>query len=159
MLGKARLLPKTNRKNNPSPASVIKIATPGARSLKISTSPLCLPPDDRLQTKETPIMADQQTRARTFRALHTSGYPIVLFNVWDPGSAKAVEAAGAAALATGSWSVAAAFGQSDGEQLALTLALDNLARIVATTDLPVSIDLESGYGEDPAGVGCTVAAA
>jgi methylisocitrate lyase len=39
------------------------------------------------------------------------------------------------------------------------LALDNLARIVAATDLPVSVDLESGYGEDPAGVGRTVAAA
>ncbi|HEX4709354.1 isocitrate lyase/phosphoenolpyruvate mutase family protein [Phenylobacterium sp.] len=104
-------------------------------------------------------MTDQQTRAGTFRALHTAGRPIVLFNVWDPGSAKAVEAAGAAALATGSWSVAAAFGQPDGEHLPLTLALDNLARIVAATDLPVSIDLESGYGEDPAGVGRAVAEA
>jgi len=104
-------------------------------------------------------MADQQSRARTFRSLHVAGRPIVLFNVWDPGSAKAVEAAGAAALATGSWSVAAAFGQADGERLPLDLALANLARIVAATDLPVSIDLESGYGEDPAGVGRTVAAA
>src|SRR5258708_40374017 len=102
-------------------------------------------------------MTDQQTRARTFRALHIAGHPIVLFNVWDPGSAKAVEAAGAPALATGSWSVAAAFGQSDGGQLPLTLALGNLARIVATTGLPVSIDLDSGHSEEPARVGCTVA--
>jgi 2-methylisocitrate lyase-like PEP mutase family enzyme len=104
-------------------------------------------------------MTDQQTRARTFRALHTAGRPLVLFNAWDPGSARAVEAAGAVAIATGSWSVAAAFGQADGERLPLTLALDNLARIVAATDLPVSIDLESGYGEDPAGVARTVGAA
>jgi methylisocitrate lyase len=109
--------------------------------------------------KEIVVMADQQSRARIFRALHNGGRPLVLFNAWDPGSAKAVEAAGAVALATGSWSVAAAFGQSDGERLPLTLVLDNLARIVAATDLPVSIDLESGYGEDPAGVGRTVTAA
>jgi len=63
------------------------------------------------------------------------------------------------ALATGSWSVAAAFGVADGERLPLPLAIDNLARIVAATDLPVSIDLESGYGEDPEGVGRAVAAA
>ncbi|MDB5444443.1 MAG: hypothetical protein JWP73_2819 [Phenylobacterium sp.] len=105
------------------------------------------------------IMTNQQARAGTFRALHTAGRPFVLFNAWDPGSTKAVEAAGAVAIATGSWSVAAAFGQPDGEQLPLSVALDNLARIVAATDLPVSVDLERGYGEDPAGVARTVAAA
>jgi 2-methylisocitrate lyase-like PEP mutase family enzyme len=104
-------------------------------------------------------MTDQNTKARTFRALHIVGRPLILFNVWDAGSAGAVQAAGAVALATGSWSVAAAFGRGDGEQLPLTLALDNLARIAAASDLPVSIDLEAGYGEDPAGVAHAVAAA
>jgi 2-methylisocitrate lyase-like PEP mutase family enzyme len=104
-------------------------------------------------------MSDQRIKARTFRALHTVGRPLILFNVWDAGSARSVDAAGAVALATGSWSVAAAFGQADGERLPLTLALDNLARIAAATELPVSIDLESGYGEDPAGVARTVAVA
>lgn len=55
-------------------------------------------------------MTDQIERARTFRALHVKGNPIVLYNAWDPGSAKIVEKAGAKAIATGSWPVAAAFG-------------------------------------------------
>jgi 2-methylisocitrate lyase-like PEP mutase family enzyme len=71
----------------------------------------------------------------------------VLFNIWDAGTAKVVASAGARALATGSWSVAAANGFADGEHLPLDLAIDNLARIVRATDLPVTIDLESGYGE------------
>jgi 2-methylisocitrate lyase-like PEP mutase family enzyme len=71
----------------------------------------------------------------------------VLFNVWDAGSAKVVAGAGAHAIATGSWSVAAANGFEDGERLPLDFVIDNLARIVRVTDLPVTIDLESGYGE------------
>jgi len=98
-------------------------------------------------------MTDRARLAETFRALHVPGRPLILFNVWDAGSAKAVAAAGAKALATGSWSVAAAHGFDDGEKLPFELALSNLERIVRATDLPVSIDLESGYGTDPAGVG------
>lgn len=93
-------------------------------------------------------MTDQQTRATQFRALHVAGTPLILFNVWDAGSARAVAAAGAPALATGSWSVAAAHGLADGEKLPLDLAIANLERIVAVTDLPVSIDIERGY-DDP----------
>lgn len=101
-------------------------------------------------------MTDKAARADLFRALHVPGRPLVLFNVWDAGSAKAVAEAGAAALATGSWSVAAAHGFADGEALPLELAVANLARIVAATGLPVSIDLESGYGAGPRDVGRTV---
>lgn len=101
-------------------------------------------------------MTDQKSKAAAFRALHVPGSPLVLFNIWDPGSARAVEAAGAVALATGSWSVANANGFADGEHLPLDLVLSNLARIVAATGLPVSIDLESGYGETPAAVAQTV---
>src|SRR5262245_17109413 len=90
-------------------------------------------------------MATQQEKAALFRALHVSGKPLVLFNVWDAGSAKAVASAGAQALATGSWSVAAANGYADGERVPLDLAIANLARIALSTDLPVSVDLESGY--------------
>src|SRR5262249_9191849 len=64
-------------------------------------------------------MADLRCKADNFRALHIPGRPLVLFNVWDPGTAKAVAAAGASAIATGSWSVAAAYGFNDGEQLPL----------------------------------------
>jgi len=101
-------------------------------------------------------MSDSKKRAEAFRALHVAGRPLVLFNVWDPGSAKAVTAAGASAIATGSWSVAAANGFADGEQIPLQVAIDNLIRIVAATALPVSIDLESGYGKTAAEVGQTI---
>ena len=98
-------------------------------------------------------MPELNNKAEAFRALHVRGQPLVLFNIWDPGSAKAVAAAGARAIATGSWSVAAANGFSDGERIPLDLALDNLKRIVAATALPVSIDMESGYGKTAAEVG------
>ena len=104
-------------------------------------------------------MTTQHDQATRFHALHQPGHPLVLFNIWDPGSAKAVAAAGAAAVATGSWSVAAANGFDDGERMPLELALANLRRIVAATTLPVTIDLESGYGETPEHVATTVLAA
>jgi 2-methylisocitrate lyase-like PEP mutase family enzyme len=91
-------------------------------------------------------MTDQRTRAEEFRRLHVAGDPLVLFNAWDAGSARAVAAGGARAIATGSWSVAAAHGYPDGEGLPLDLAISNLERIVRSVELPVTIDLESGYG-------------
>jgi 2-methylisocitrate lyase-like PEP mutase family enzyme len=92
-------------------------------------------------------MSAQHLKAQTFRSLHVGGAPLVLFNIWNAGSAKAVVSSGARAIATGSWSVAAANGFTDGEKVPLELAIDNLARITAVTDLPVTVDLESGYGE------------
>lgn len=94
-----------------------------------------------------------------FRALHVPGDPLVLFNIWDAGSARAVAAAGARAIATGSYGVAEAQGFKDGETFALADALHNLERILAVTDLPVSIDMEAGYGDAPEAVGRSVAAA
>ena len=102
-------------------------------------------------------MSDQTTKARAFQALHVPGKPLVLFNVWDAGSAKAVAEAGAKALATGSWSVAAANGYADGEKIPLDLVMGNFQRIVGATALPVSVDIESGYGKTPEDVGRTVA--
>ena len=104
----------------------------------------------------TNAMTDQRTRARGFHALHVRGQPLVLFNVWDAGSTRAIEKAGARAIATASWSVAAANGVGDGEILPIDLAIDNLVRIVAATALPVSIDIESGYGGNPQQVGLTI---
>jgi methylisocitrate lyase len=101
----------------------------------------------------------ETSKAETFRSLHVSGRPVVLFNIWDAGTAKAVASAGARALATGSWSVAAANGFADGERVPLDLAIDNLARIVRATDLPVTVDLESGYGETVGEVAQSVARA
>jgi 2-methylisocitrate lyase-like PEP mutase family enzyme len=104
-------------------------------------------------------MTDQARKVEYFRALHIPGKPLVLFNIWDAGSAKAVAAAGAKAIATSSWSVANANGFSDGEQIPLALAIENLRRIVGATDLPVTIDLESGYGDTPEVTAETVALA
>ena len=99
---------------------------------------------------------DAVAKADAFHALHVRGRPLVLLNVWDPGSASAVAAGGAGALATGSWSVAAAHGYADGEKIPLDLVMDNLRRIVAATTLPVSVDLESGYGDTPEAVAGTI---
>ena len=98
-------------------------------------------------------MTDQARKAEQFRGLHVSGKPLVLFNIWDAGTAKAVASGGAKAIATGSWSVANANGFADGERIPLGLAIDNLRRIVGATQLPVTIDLESGYGDAPEVVG------
>lgn len=95
-------------------------------------------------------------KIETFRALHVPGDPLVLFNIWDAGSAKAVAEAGAKAIATGSYGVACARGSSDGENLSLDAALANLGEILGVTDLPVSIDMEAGYGADPGSVGRSV---
>ena len=101
----------------------------------------------------------QIERAKAFAALHVKGAPVIMFNVWDAGSALAVAKAGAKALATGSWSVAAAHGFGDGEALPFDLAIANIARIVKAVDLPLSIDLGAGYGASPDAVAKSVAGA
>jgi 2-methylisocitrate lyase-like PEP mutase family enzyme len=106
----------------------------------------------RLPSEQGTDMTPQQTKAQLFHALHVKGDPLVLYNIWDPGSAKAVAEAGARALATGSLPVALALGFADGEKTPLALALDNFRRIVANVDVPVSMDIESGFGATPAAV-------
>jgi 2-methylisocitrate lyase-like PEP mutase family enzyme len=100
--------------------------------------------------------AEQKRKVETFRNLHIRGNPIVLFNAWDAGSAKAVVAGGAKAIGTSSWSVAAANGFGDGERIPLDLAMNNLRRIVSAVEVPVTVDLESGYGDAPDAVGMTI---
>ena len=85
----------------------------------------------------------------TFSALHVPGKPVILFNVWDAGSARVAAKAGARAIATGSASVATAQGYSDAEALPIAMALGNAERIVQSVDLPVSVDFEGGYAVDP----------
>ncbi|MBS3932341.1 MAG: isocitrate lyase/phosphoenolpyruvate mutase family protein [Sphingomonadales bacterium] len=96
------------------------------------------------------------SKIEAFRALHVPGDPLMLFNIWDAGSAKAVAGAGAKAIATGSYGVAEAQGFKDGEAFAIEDALRNLERIVSVTDLPVTLDFESGYGDTPAQVAASV---
>ena len=92
------------------------------------------------------------SKVEAFRALHVPGDPLMLFNIWDAGSAKAVAGAGAKAIATGSYGVAEAQGFRDGETFAIEDALRNLERILSVVDLPVTLDFESGYGDTPADV-------
>lgn len=74
-------------------------------------------------------MPVQIQNAEIFHRLHRKGEPVVLFNVCDAGTAKVVADAWAKAITTGSWTVAAAHGRSDGQALPFDLALANLARI------------------------------
>jgi 2-methylisocitrate lyase-like PEP mutase family enzyme len=90
-------------------------------------------------------MTTQKEKADLFTSLHIKGTPLILFNIWDAGSAKAIEETGAKAIATGSWSVAAANGFEDGEKIPLDLVFANLERIVRSVDLPVTLDFEGGY--------------
>ncbi|MBC7810505.1 MAG: isocitrate lyase/phosphoenolpyruvate mutase family protein [Burkholderiales bacterium] len=101
-------------------------------------------------------MPTQSENANLFSSLHVKGNPIILFNIWDAGSAQAVQEAGAKAVATGSRAAAAAHGYGDGEELPLDLAVANLKRIIAIVDVPVTFDFESGYGKTPTEVAQTV---
>jgi 2-methylisocitrate lyase-like PEP mutase family enzyme len=97
-------------------------------------------------------MTTQSQRADVFHALHQPGNPLVLFNIWDAGSAKAAAEAGASAIATGSASVGEALGFGDEQAVPLDLVLENAARIVGAVELPVSIDFEGGYAVEPQGL-------
>lgn len=91
----------------------------------------------------------QIEHAKILTNLHIKGDPLILFNIWDAGSAQAIQEIGAKVVATGSWSVAAANGYADGEQMPFDLVIANLERIMASVDLPITIDLEGGYGGSP----------
>ncbi|MEL7538210.1 MAG: isocitrate lyase/phosphoenolpyruvate mutase family protein [Pseudomonadota bacterium] len=95
------------------------------------------------------------TTATAFADLHVAGEPLVLYNVWDAGSAQAVAAAGAKAIATGSASVAAAQGFADGERLPLDDLERTVRQIAVHVSQPVSVDLEGGYGRSPEVVAAT----
>src|SRR4051794_2013077 len=93
----------------------------------------------------------------TFAALHVPGDPIVLYNIWDVGSAQAVVAAGAKALATGSHPVGDASGFGDAQQVPLDYVFANARRIVDAVEIPLSVDFEGAYSIDPEKGGANVA--
>lgn len=96
-------------------------------------------------------MDSQTTRADRFRALHTRPGAFVIPNPWDVGSAKMLATLGFEALATTSGGFAFSLGKPDGEgAVERAAALASARTIVAATDLPVSADLENGFGDDPA---------
>lgn len=88
-------------------------------------------------------------KAAAFRGLHVKGDPLVLHNIWDAGSAKAVADAGASAVATGSWAVAAAQGFADGEALPMADALRVAGQVARAVEVPVTVDFEGGYALTP----------
>jgi 2-methylisocitrate lyase-like PEP mutase family enzyme len=92
-----------------------------------------------------------------FRALH-SGPVLVLANAWDVASARLIEQAGAPAVATTSAGVAWSLGAADGDQLARDQAVDLVARVAGAVRVPVTADIESGFGANAAEVGDTVRA-
>jgi 2-methylisocitrate lyase-like PEP mutase family enzyme len=87
--------------------------------------------------------------ATTLRGLHRPGDPVVLPNAWDPPSARRLAATGAAALATTSVGVAEALGYEDGEVTPGEEMLAAVGRIAAAVEVPVTADLEAGYGLSP----------
>ncbi|MEU0937227.1 isocitrate lyase/phosphoenolpyruvate mutase family protein [Embleya sp. NPDC005971] len=101
-------------------------------------------------------MTSLHDTALTFRALHTGAAPLALANVWDAAGARLVADAGASAVATTSAGVAWGLGAADGDRLGRERALELVARVVAAVDVPVTADIESGFGEDPEGVAETI---
>src|SRR5256714_11796140 len=90
----------------------------------------------------------QQQRGERFRALH-EGEPFVIPNPWDSGSARVLAALGFKALATTSSGFAFTLGRRDG-RVTLDEVMGHVAALDRATDLPLSVDLENGYGPDPA---------
>jgi 2-methylisocitrate lyase-like PEP mutase family enzyme len=97
--------------------------------------------------------------AAALRALHVPGHPLVLPNAWDAGTARMVEQAGFPAVATTSSGVAEALGYEDGEQTPVEEMLAAVARVAHAVGVPVTADMEAGYGLDDAELARRVAAA
>lgn len=112
-------------------------------------------PHDHAEHPAAPL--DQAALAERLRALHVPGDPLVLVNVWDVLGARVVEAAGARAVATASWAISATLGLPDGEGMTLADNLAAVGRIARAVDVPVTADLERGYGATPDDVASAVA--
>jgi 2-methylisocitrate lyase-like PEP mutase family enzyme len=94
--------------------------------------------------------------AAYFRSLHVSGSPLVLVNAWDAASARVAEEAGSLAVATTSAGVAWSLGARDGDALDRDAAVDAVRRVVGAVKVPVTADIESGFGADPDAVAETI---
>ena len=93
-------------------------------------------------------MTSTAERAAQLLALHTDPTLLTLVNVWDVASARVVaQSEGTRALATASHAIAAMYGYEDGEQIPRDLMLEAVGRVVDAVDLPVTADLEAGYGD------------
>jgi len=113
--------------------------------------------DATMPATEVIPMTTHADKAAGFAALHRPGHPVVLFNIWDAGGAKALEQAGSPAIATGSHGIAGAQGYADGERIPLDEVLHLVRRITASVAVPVTVDVEGGYATDPATLTANVA--
>src|SRR5258708_9777980 len=104
---------------------------------------------------ENPMTATQTAKAERFVVLHQGPGAFVIANPWDAGSARLLAALGYQALATSSGASAGVLGRRDG-QVTRDEALAQAAAIVAATELPVSADLEKGFGDAPADAAETI---
>ncbi|MFE3191374.1 isocitrate lyase/phosphoenolpyruvate mutase family protein [Nocardia sp. NPDC059240] len=98
------------------------------------------------------MMTSIGEKATTFLQLHQPGNPVILPTVWDAWSAKLVADAGFSALTIGSHPLADSMGKPDQEGMTLAEVLGRVREITATVDIPVSVDLESGYAEKPSSI-------
>jgi 2-methylisocitrate lyase-like PEP mutase family enzyme len=102
-----------------------------------------------------PSTETRQRQTETFHVLHTGPDPLVLVNAWDAVSARIVERAGAKAIATTSAGIAWALGYADGERMPVDEMLAATARICRVSRVPVTVDIERGFG-DSTGAVCDV---
>lgn len=96
--------------------------------------------------------SDAQQKTEDFHRLHAGPGPLVLVNAWDAASARIVERAGATAIGTTSAGMAWSLGYADGERMPVGELVAACARICRVASVPVSVDIESGFGESAAAV-------
>ena len=101
---------------------------------------------------------NQRTRAERFRGMHDGGI-LILANAWDAGSARALEVAGCPAIGTTSGGMSWSLGLPDGERVGRDEMLRGVRRIVDAVRVPITADVEAGYGVEPEAVAATVAGA
>ncbi|HMA50632.1 MAG TPA: isocitrate lyase/phosphoenolpyruvate mutase family protein, partial [Magnetospirillaceae bacterium] len=90
--------------------------------------------------------------AKQFRALHQGPTPLILANAWDAGSARLIESLGAKAIATTSAGVDWTLGYPDGNLLPVAKLAEVVAQMARVIDIPLTVDFEAGYSDDPAAV-------
>jgi 2-methylisocitrate lyase-like PEP mutase family enzyme len=96
----------------------------------------------------TMINSSQKDKARLFLKFHTDREILVLLNSWDPGSSRLMEKIGFRAIATSSMAVAASLGYPDGQAIPFREMTEAISRIVNKVSLPVTADIEGGYGNN-----------
>jgi 2-methylisocitrate lyase-like PEP mutase family enzyme len=111
-----------------------------------------------MRNHDAELSASMLQRAALFAGLHRRGDPLLLANAWDVASAVAIASAGAQAIATTSAGVAWSLGVPDGADFGADRAAAVIRRIAAAVTVPVSADIEAGYGESPGTVAATLTA-